>query len=131
TGAFAVLFSTFLVALASQARMYTDALKVWGLMGEQDPVQHDRVVAAFGAVLPLVCLALYWGGLDPVGAVLLSGTMQALMLPLLAFSALYFRYKCSDPRLAPSRSWDAFLIISSIGMLIAGGWGAYQQITGK
>ncbi len=130
-GAVAVLFSTFLVALASQARMYTDALVVWGLMGSRDVAGHGRAVSRFGVVLPLVCLALYWGGLDPVGAVLLSGTMQALMLPMLGFAALYFRYRHTDPRLAPSRLWDAFLITSSLGLFIAGGWGAYHQITGK
>jgi hypothetical protein len=127
-GAFAVLYSTFLVALASHARMYTDALKVWGIMDPRNDTAHERSVSLFGAVLPLVCLATYWAGINPVRAVLFSGTMQALMLPMLAFAALYFRRHHTDPRLAPRRSWDALLVLSSLGLLIAGLWGAYAEI---
>jgi Mn2+/Fe2+ NRAMP family transporter len=127
-GAFAVLYSTFLVALASHARMYSDALKVWGIMDPHDRTKHERAVSLFGAVLPLVCLTTYWAGINPVRAVLFSGTMQALMLPMLAFAALYFRRYRTDPRLAPRRSWDALLILSSLGLLVAGLWGAYAEI---
>ena len=130
-GAIAVLYSTFLVALASQTRLYTDGLKIWRLISPTDPQVHERWISVFGIVLPLACLTLYWAGLNPVTAVLLSGTMQAIMLPMLGFAALYFRFKRTDPRLAPSRAWDLFLGLSSLGLLIAGGWGAYDQVVNK
>ncbi|MBX3439382.1 MAG: hypothetical protein KF861_17980, partial [Planctomycetaceae bacterium] len=56
------------------------------------------------------------------------GTMQAVMLPMLAFAALFFRYLRTDSRLAPRLGWDLLLIVSSIGLLIAGVWGAYAEI---
>ncbi len=130
-GAIAVLYSTFLVALASQTRLYTDGLKIWGLLTPNDPRLHDRWISNFGVLLPLACLALYWAGINPVTAVLLSGTMQAIMLPMLGFAAIYFRVKRTDPRLAPSRLWDFFLGLSSLGLLIAGAWGAYGQLVDK
>ncbi|MGE0377545.1 MAG: Nramp family divalent metal transporter [Planctomycetaceae bacterium] len=127
-GAIAVLYSTFLVALASHARLYTDALKIWGLMDPHDEAKHRRSVSLFGMLLPLFCLSTYWAGINPVRAVLFSGTMQALMLPMLAFAALYFRYFRTDPRLAPRPGWDLLLIVSSVGLLVAGVWGTYAEI---
>ncbi|MCA9108988.1 MAG: hypothetical protein KDA52_03490, partial [Planctomycetaceae bacterium] len=80
---------------------------------------------------PLACLAMYWSGINPVTAVLLSGTMQAIMLPMLGFAAVYFRVKRTDPRLTPSKAWDFMLGVSSLGLLIAGTWSAYGQLVDK
>lgn len=126
-GAVAVLYSTFLVALAGQTRLYTDALKVFGLLDPHSQSTHERSVRTFGVLLPLLCLALYLTGLNPVAAVLLAGIMQAIMLPMLGFAALYFRYRATDPRLAPSRLWDVMLWVSCLGLLIAGVWGVYAK----
>ena len=79
-------------------------------------------------ILPLLCLSLYATGLNPVAAVLLSGTMQATMLPMLGLAALYFRYTATDPRLAPGRMWDLLLLLSCLGLLIAGSWGVYTSL---
>jgi hypothetical protein len=54
--------------------------------------------------------------------VLISGTMQAIMLPLIGFAVLYFRYKKCDQRLTPSRVWDFCLWISFIGFFIIGSY---------
>ena len=60
---------------------------------------------------------------------LLSGLMQAIMLPMLAATALFLRYQRTDSRLAPNPIWDAFLWISSLGMLIAGSWAAWSELS--
>ncbi|MCA9082356.1 MAG: hypothetical protein KDA58_17485, partial [Planctomycetaceae bacterium] len=54
--------------------------------------------------------------------------MQAAMLPMIAIGAMYHRRKSSDPRLAPGAWWDALLVVSFVGLLIAGGWGAWGKI---
>jgi hypothetical protein len=54
--------------------------------------------------------------------------MQALMLPMLAGAALYFRYYRGDRRLAPGIVWDIFLWISSLGMLLAASVLMYGEI---
>jgi hypothetical protein len=61
--------------------------------------------------------------MNPVTAILTAATMQAILLPMLGFGALYFRKTATDPRLAPSRLWDICLVLSCIGLLIAGAWG--------
>jgi hypothetical protein len=47
---------------------------------------------------------------------------------VLGFSSIFFRYKITDPRLRPGPLWDAALIISSLALLIAGLWGACEQV---
>ena len=45
--------------------------------------------------------------------------VQAIMLPMLAFAALYFRYYKCDRRLAPGVAWDVCLWVTSAGMFVA------------
>ena len=71
---------------------------------------------------------MYIGFPNPAALVLLSGVMQALMLPMLAGAALFFRYKRCDSRISPTMLWDAFLWLSALGMLITGGWLLYGKL---
>lgn len=127
-GAFAVLYSTYLVANASNARMVLDVFKLFGIVDRYQQSAHDRWLKRLSIALPLLCLAIFVAGGDPVTLVLFSGMLQALMLPMLAGAALYFRYTQTDPRLRPSPLWDVCVILSAIGMLVAGVWGANVNI---
>ena len=100
-GAFAVLYSTFLAATAGNARMWTDALKLWGLLDHNNQRKHDRSVSAFSVGLPLASLAVFVSGVNPVRVILLAGATQALLLPMVGIGALYFRYTRTDERLRP------------------------------
>jgi Mn2+/Fe2+ NRAMP family transporter len=127
-GAFAVLYSTFFVANAGHARVVTDGLGVMGLVANDPAVQRWWKRGLSGG-LPLVCLAVYvLVPSTPDQLVLLSGMMQALMLPMLSAAAIYFRYYRCDPRIRPGRLWDACLWISSVGMLVAGTYLAYGEV---
>lgn len=128
-GAIAVLYSTYLVANATFTRVYTDAFKVFGLMSRDNPKAHDKSIAILSVVLPLISLTVFCLGANPVKLVLLGGTMQAIMLPMLGFAAIYFRYRKTDAELRPTKLWDVMLIVSSIGLLIAGSWGVYEQLS--
>lgn len=118
-GAFAVLYSTFFVANASHARVFSDALRVLGVPVRTEK-ERVRLVRLFSGVFPLLCLVVYLMLQTPKQLVLASGTMQAIMLPMLAAAALYFRYRCCDERLEPGKTWDAFLWVSAAGMLATG-----------
>jgi len=128
-GAIAVLYSTFFVATAGNARMFSDVLGTLGLIkpGEES---YRKSVKIWSAILPAVCGITYCLGVKPVVAVLMSGLMQSIMLPMLGFAALYFRYKHSDKRIAPSFVWDFFVVWSAIGLLVAGVFAAYTKIFG-
>jgi Mn2+/Fe2+ NRAMP family transporter len=127
-GAFAVLYSTFFVANAGHARVVTDGLRVMGLIGDSPGVQRGWKRGLSGG-LPLVCLAVYvLVPSTPDQLVLVSGMMQALMLPMLAAAAIFFRYFRSDERVRPGRLWDVCLWLSSLGMLVAGTYLAYGEV---
>jgi Mn2+/Fe2+ NRAMP family transporter len=118
-GAFAVLYSTYFVANAGHARVLADVARVMNL-GVKTEADKKRVVLWLSGILPFVCLGIYLAmPNEPQQLVLVSGMVQALMLPMLAFAALYFRYVLGDERVRPSKLWDVCLWISAAGMLFA------------
>ena len=125
-GAFAVLYSTFLIANAGHARVCADAIFVFRSR-RADPKSERRWVQIFGGVFPVLCLVIFICYPDPKALILFSGVMQALMLPMLSFTAIYFRYRRIDPRVAPGPVWDVFLWLSGCVMLITGAWLAYAK----
>lgn len=118
-GAFAVLYSTFFVATAGNARMASDALAVFGV-GAKSPAAQRWWVRTFSAVFPFTSLAIYLASKDAVALVLASGMAQSVMLPMLGGAALWFRYRRGDRRLDPGRAWDAALWLSVLGLFLAG-----------
>ncbi len=126
-GAFAVLYSTFFVANASHARVCADAMRVFGF-SKGNAQAHRFWLVIYCALLPLICLIVYAFVRAPKQLVLASGLMQAIMLPMLAIAALYFRYQRSDHRLRPSLGWDLGLWISSGGLFLAGGWAFFDKV---
>ena len=127
TGAIAVLFSTFFIAIAAQSRLCLDVIKVSGF-AQLNEKQNSLGLKLFGIALPLICVMCYVFFPKPVILVLISGTMQAVMLPLIGFAVLYFRYQKCDARLIPSKIWDLCLWLSFIGFLITGIYQVYAKI---
>ncbi len=126
-GAFAVLYSTFFVANASHARVFSDATQVLGF-SQQTPAAHQWRVRVLSGLFPFLCLFFYVAFEKPQALVLLSGIMQAVMLPMLAIAALYFRYFRGQQGLTPGKVWDVFLWVSAAGMSIAGVWAGWTKI---
>jgi Mn2+/Fe2+ NRAMP family transporter len=118
-GAVAVLYSTFFVSNASHARVVSDALRVVGFPLETEAARK-RAVRIFSGIFPFLCLSVYLFVQAPVAVVYWGGTIQGIMLPMLAGCALYFRYRRSDGRLKPGKVWDAFLWLSALAMLCTG-----------
>ncbi len=126
-GAIAVLYSTFFVATAGNARVFADSLREFGVISkdEQSFRFWARVLSGF---FPIVSLVVYIYVRAPVVLVLISGVTQAIMLPMLAGAALFFRYRRCEEALRPGRLWDVLLWISSVGLLIAGSWAALSHL---
>ena len=127
-GAFAVLYSTYFVANASHARTFSDAIRVMGFVGKGEDV-FQRWVRILSGVFPLLCFSMYVIYPDPVHLVLISGVMQGVMLPMLAGAALFFRYRKGVEGLMPGKTWDVFLWLSAVAMLITGIWTIYSKLT--
>lgn len=119
-GAFVVLYSTFFVANASHARTFTDGLSILHLIG-QDSATQARSVKFLSGLFPILCLLVYWYLPEPTWLVLLSGSAQAVMLPMLGFAALYFRYAMSVPELRSGRwfdvgLWGSVILLFALGI---------------
>jgi hypothetical protein len=125
-GAFAVLYSTFFVANACHTRVFPDTLRVLGLIGSSER-DYRRWTMILCVVFPAMALVFWVIIRAPALLVLISGVLQAMMLPMLALAAIYFRYRRCDRRLAPGRFWDLLLWLSALGMLIAGVWAAWMN----
>jgi Mn2+/Fe2+ NRAMP family transporter len=127
SGAIAVLYSTFLVANAGNARMMADFVGVIGLSSmEHESQTRVRLVRWISTLLPLVCVIAFVSFPEPVHLIRIAGMTQAVMLPMLGFAALYFRYYETDARLRPGRAWDAALGLSTVALLITACWGVYK-----
>ena len=126
-GAFAVLYSTFFVANAAHARVFSDALRVIGVIAE-DEATRARWIRGLSGFFPLLCLFIYLAFPAPAQLVLLSGIAQGIMLPMLAGAALYFRYRRCIDALRPGRLWDLMLWVSAAAMLVTGLWTVIDQL---
>ena len=126
-GAVCVLYSTFLVANAGNARALADSFIVLGFATDE---RRQRWVSLLCVALPMTSYFICLGGYDPVELVLFAGVMQALMLPLLGIAAVWLRYRESDARLKPSIWGDVLLLISLGGALVAGGWLVWSKLSG-
>lgn len=126
-GAFAVLYSTFFVANAAHARVFSDALRVMGLIADDEETRAKWITRLSG-MFPVLCLVIYLLFPNPAKLVLISGVTQGIMLPMLAGAALYFRYRRIVPGLVPGTWWDAFLWLSALAMLLTGGWTVYKEV---
>ena len=126
-GAIAVLYSTIFVSFAAHARTFSDALRVIGFAKRES---YRKLIVFFSVFFPVCSILIYIFYPRPVELVLISGLMQALMLPMLAGASIFYRYYRIDKRLQPGIFWDVFLWISAIGMLVAGLWLGWSKISG-
>lgn len=127
-GAFAVLYSTFFVANASHARTFSDAMRVVGLIAD-DEKTRDRWIRILSGVFPILCVVIFIAFPAPAQLVLISGIAQGVMLPMLAAAALFFRYQRSVEGLEPNKIWDIFLWASAAAMLVTGAWTIVAVLT--
>lgn len=124
-GAFAVLYSTFFVATASNARLFADAASIFGLMHYRDAADRLRVVRAACVGLPVASALAYFLFPQPVVLVLIGALGQSLMLPFLGAAALYFHHYRLIGVLPSSATWTVFLWLAALAMMLAG---AYQLV---
>ena len=125
-GAFAVLYSTFFVANACHTRVFPDTLRVLGLIRPTDR-DRRRWTTILCVVLPVMAYLFFVVIPAPTLLILISGVMQAVMLPMLAGAAIFFRYRRCDRRVVPGLPWDLLLWLSALGMLVAGVWGLWEN----
>ena len=130
-GAFCVLYSTFFIATAANARMLADWCGIAGLFDRNDPEKRRLATSIFCVAFPIFSTAAYLWLEKPVLMVMVSGVVQALMLPLIGFGVMYFAYLRTDVRVRAGKIWYATLWISFALTTVAACAMAYKAIADR
>ncbi|MCA9191565.1 MAG: Nramp family divalent metal transporter [Planctomycetales bacterium] len=116
-GALVVLYSTLLAALAAWSRLFADAFGRIGLYRFENQSQRNRYIAVLAWLIPAIWATLFLSTGDPAWMVILGGIATTVILVIVVFAALYFRYRRLDARLRPHTLYDITLWISAIAIL--------------
>ena len=92
-GSFMVLFSTLFAALAAWARQYSDVFGQLGWISFFDMKVRLSSIAVFAWVMPLLWASLFVFIKLPVMMVISGGIVGSILLLLVVFATLQFRYK--------------------------------------
>ena len=138
-GAIVVLYSTLFAALAAWTRMFADAFGRIGFYDFQNELQRKRAIAVGAWLIPIGWATLYWLIAKPGAMVILGGVATVVILLIVVFATLFFRYRPSgskeglelDPCLQPSRAYDAILWISSIAIFLVATYAFYDGVYKK
>ena len=125
-GAVAVLYSTLFGATASNARLFADALSLWGIKRYRDAAHRRQWILIGSVVLPVTFTAIFLVFGNPVNLVFVGAIAQGLMLPFLAGAALYFHFTSPHRELRARPLSLAGLILAATAM---SSLGVYQVVS--
>ena len=117
--AFTVLFSTIFANTAAFSRLWTDFFGLCGWIDWYREDQRRRSIKLMTCAFPLICGTVYLFVQKPLLLVVFMGISNALYLIVVAYQAIIFRYRYTDPRLRPGIFYDMALWASllSIGFM--------------
>lgn len=127
-GSFVVLFSTLFSALAARTRIFSDLFGQVGWIDFWNVKQRKNTIAVLAWVFPVLWLiALLWVK-SPVFMVTIGGIITFLMLLIIVYAGLHFRYKQKQYGLESSKFYDIALWVSCISIFCVGIYGVYSLI---
>ncbi len=130
-GAIVVLYSTLFAALAAWTRMFTDAFSKVGMFNFADEAVRRKSIAILAWVIPFIWATLFLFMGKPALMVFLGGLATVVILLIVVFAAMFFRYYRLDQRLLPTRLYDICLWISSISIVVVAvyvGWDTLSKL---
>lgn len=125
-GAFFVLYSTLFTATASWSRIFADAFGQLGWVNFADPVARKKVIAGLSWGFPALWCALFLFIKLPVLMILLGGIATSVLLLVVVWAALQFRYRALPANLKPSPAYDFWLWLSILAILGVSVYGVWQ-----
>ncbi|MCE6990548.1 Nramp family divalent metal transporter [Dyadobacter sp. CY323] len=125
-GAFFVLYSTLFTAAASWARVWGDAFGQLGWMKFNTEAEQRKSIGILSWVLPAIWCILFLFLQSPVMMVILGGIATSILLLLIVYVSLVFRYRELPASLKPSMAYDLFFWISVVSILTVSGYGIVQ-----
>jgi hypothetical protein len=114
--AFTALYSTLFSNAAGFARLWADLLVSIRILRSNDEGQRKSVLALFSWALPVIWGGFYLAIQKPLLLVVVMGFANAGFLLVVAYQALVFRYRYTEPELTPSRRYDCALWVSILAI---------------
>ncbi len=127
-GAIIVLYSTLFAALAAWTRMFADAFGRIGLLDFEQESSRKRAIGLAAWAIPAMWATLFLVMENPALMVILGGLATVVILLIVVFAAIYFRYQRLDKRLLPSGLYDTTLWISSIAIFLVALYVIYDKV---
>ncbi|SHE97284.1 Mn2+ and Fe2+ transporters of the NRAMP family [Fodinibius roseus] len=118
-----VLFSTLFSALASWTRIFADAFGQLGLVDFYDNRQRKKTIAILAWVFPVLWALSFLFLQLPVTMVIVGGFFTSVLLLVVVFAAVHFRYVRLDANLRPGKLYDVAFWLSVSGIVVAGIYG--------
>jgi Mn2+/Fe2+ NRAMP family transporter len=127
-GSFMVLFSTLFAALAAWVRQYSDLFGQMGWIDFFDMKMRRRSIAVLAWVIPLIWATLFVFIRLPVLMVISGGIVGSMLLLLVVFAVLHFRYRRTKPEFIPGKMYDLILWISVLAIALVAVYGLYRLV---
>ncbi len=127
-GAFVVLFSTLFAALASWTRLISDAFSQIGWLDFKDVHQRQKAIAVLAWIIPLIWATLFLLLKIPTLMVTIGGVATTVILLIIVYAALHFRYRRLPEALRPGIFYDVALWVSVIAILMVGVYGVFKLL---
>lgn len=126
-GAGAVLFKTLYLSAAGNGRLVADFLSLAGATRYSAAVERSRVIHYLSLSIPVIALGLFLTFKEPKWMVVVGGFGQALTLPIITASTIYFRYRKLDRRLTPNPVIDILMWVAFVSITVVAAYALYNQ----
>lgn len=127
-GAFFVLFSSVFATLAYWSRLFSDIFGQLGWMDFSNLASRKKTISVLAWSFPAIWAIVYLFIKLPVIMILSGGVVGSLLLLLVVFAALCFRYKMKDQPTRSSLTYDIFLWVSVLSILAVAVYGILQLV---
>ena len=123
-GAFCILFSTMISAVAGGARYIPDYIMELGYLKRRNLAARRFWIRAYCTVGPIFCFTVYMWIQNPRLLITISALVAGLLLPIQSGAVLWLQKKRMDPRILPGRGiragiWAIFLVeLALVGFVI-------------
>ncbi len=125
-GAFTVLFSTLFGALAIWTRLFSDAFGQIGWLDFKDFEQRRIAIAWLAWTIPVIWAVMFLVIQLPAIMVAVGGVATTVILLIVVFAVIHFRYRRLPDELRSGGLYDTVLWISIVSIVLVAAYGLYR-----
>ncbi|MBN1821467.1 MAG: hypothetical protein JW833_12155, partial [Prolixibacteraceae bacterium] len=127
-GSFVVLFSTMFSALAARTRIFSDLFGQLKWIDFFNLRQRKNTIAVTAWVFPVLWITAFLWVKLPMIMITIGGIITFLMLLIIVYAGLHFRYRQKQFGLESSLFYDIALWVSCFVIFLVGFYGVYKLL---